>query len=184
MTASRHLLMNVLRLLIRLGRNNMNIVTSAINNLWCVFYTVKSCVCWQIRRKDSSLASSSFVTSSLVLSRRTFSARGGRGGGRSQPSHPPAYATVLKIMVNLHHHCSKCNLPKDKGNSSSKLFVIQICKTKHIHSQNFYCCFHNRYVAKGVWEIKFALIESSLFKELFLTFNWILTMLVCSQRKR
>ena len=39
----------------------------------------------QIRRKDSSLA---FVSSSLDLSRRTFSARGG-GGGAFAPIAPP-----------------------------------------------------------------------------------------------
>ena len=38
-----------------------------------------------------------FVSSSLALSRRTFSARGGGGGVRSHPSHPPLPTRLASI---------------------------------------------------------------------------------------
>ena len=65
----------------------MNIVISGQQPPVCFLHCEK--LRSQTRRKDLPLASFSFfVSSSLTLSRRTFSARGRGRGVRSHPSHP------------------------------------------------------------------------------------------------
>ena len=68
-------------------------------NFEYVFYTVKSCVCWQIRGESSSLVCF-FISSPFTLSRRTFSALGGGGGRGCVRTHrtPSAYAPGRDYM--------------------------------------------------------------------------------------
>ena len=100
-------------------------------NFGYVFYTVKSCVCWQIRREGSSLAFFRIFPGGPF--RPVW---GGGGGVRSHPSHPPCLNVSVNSYFKICCSLTPCNWQHKTCIGTRWISTIQLTSLTQLYWRN------------------------------------------------